>query len=180
MFRDNRARPNVLVTGTPGTGKTTLSALVAQRLGMRHVCVGELVKEQNLHDGYDAEYDTHTLNEDKLCDYLEDVMAQGGVVVDFHTVDFFPERWFDLVAVLRCDNDLLYPRLEARGYKTNKIDENVHAEIMQVVLDDARESYDEEIILELSSCAVDDVERNAQTIEQRLRAMAGGAAGGAQ
>jgi hypothetical protein len=65
--------------------------------------------------------------------------------------------------------------LEARGYKTNKIDENVQAEIMQVVLDDARESYDKDIILELPSCAVDDVERNAQTIEQRLRALAGSA-----
>jgi hypothetical protein len=114
MFRDNRSRPNILISGTPGTGKTTLSALVATRLGMRHICVGDLVKEQNLHDGRMEEFDTHILNEDKLCDYLEDIMTQGGVVIDFHTVDFFPERWFDLVVVLRCDNDLLFPRLEAR------------------------------------------------------------------
>ncbi len=45
---------------------------------------------------------------------LESIMAAGGAVIDSHTVDFFPERWFDLVAVLRCDNDVLYPRLEAR------------------------------------------------------------------
>jgi broad-specificity NMP kinase len=38
----------------------------------------------------------------------------GGVVVDFHSVDFFPERWFQLVLVLRCDNTLLYDRLRAR------------------------------------------------------------------
>lgn len=113
-FKDGRSRPNVLISGTPGTGKTTLSALVAERLGMQHVCVGELVKEKNLHSGYITEFDTHELDEDKLCDYLESIMAAGGAVIDFHTVDFFPERWFDLVVVLRCDNDVLYPRLEAR------------------------------------------------------------------
>jgi broad-specificity NMP kinase len=35
-FKDNRALPNILITGTPGTGKTTLSGLVAKNLGMKH------------------------------------------------------------------------------------------------------------------------------------------------
>jgi adenylate kinase len=54
------------------------------------------------------------------------------------------------------------------GYAPNKIEENVQAEIMQVVIDEARESYEEDIILELSSCAVEEVERNALTICERL------------
>lgn len=41
-------------------------------------------------------------------------MAAGGNIVDFHTCDFFPERWFDLVVVLRTDNSILYPRLVSR------------------------------------------------------------------
>jgi hypothetical protein len=28
-------------------------------------------------------------------------MTAGGNVVDFHSCDFFPERWFDLVVILR-------------------------------------------------------------------------------
>ncbi len=113
-FRDGRSRPNVLVTGTPGTGKTTLSALLAQRIGFAHVCLGEVVKQEGLHAGYLAEFDSHELDEDKICDYLEPIMAPGGIVLDFHTIDFFPERWVDCVVVLRTDNDILYPRLEAR------------------------------------------------------------------
>ncbi len=70
-------------------------------------------------------------------------MSSGGYVVDFHTCDFFPERWFDLVIVLRADNSVLYNRLNARGYKENKIIENIDAEIHQVVLDEAQESYNE-------------------------------------
>ena len=38
-------------------------------------------------------------------------MSEGGVVLEHHTVDFFPERWFDLVLVLRCDNTILFDRL---------------------------------------------------------------------
>ena len=30
-------------------------------------------------------------------------------------------RWFDLVVVLRTDNDLLHPRLEKRGYSQKKV-----------------------------------------------------------
>jgi hypothetical protein len=41
-------------------------------------------------------------------------MESGGVIVDFHGADLFPERWFDLVVVLRTDNSVLYPRLQSR------------------------------------------------------------------
>jgi adenylate kinase len=41
-------------------------------------------------------------------------MARGGNIVDYHSCDFFPERWFDLVIVLQTDNTILYDRLEKR------------------------------------------------------------------
>lgn len=51
----------------------------------------------------------------QICDELEDVMEEGGVIVDYHGADLFPERWFDLVLVLRSDNSVLYGRLEGRS-----------------------------------------------------------------
>ena len=59
-----RKKPNILVTGTPGTGKTTTSTALAEATQLRHINVGELVKEKNLHDGWDDELDCHVLNED--------------------------------------------------------------------------------------------------------------------
>ena len=106
------------------------------------------MKEQSLHDGYDEEFDTYILNEDKLCDGLEDILASGACIVDFHSCDFFPERWFDLVIVLRADNKHVYDRLMNRGYRNNKIEQNVEAEIMQIVLDEAKASYASEIVVE--------------------------------
>lgn len=48
----------------------------------------------------------------------------------------------------------------------NKIQENNEAEIMQVVLDEAHESYDEEIVVELSSESVEDIDSNVERIVQ--------------
>jgi adenylate kinase len=109
-----RRQPNILVTGTPGTGKTTLAELVAHQCSLQHINVGTVVKKESLHTGFSQEHDAFWVDEDRVCDQLEPVLASGGCVVDFHTCDFFPERWFDLVVVLRTDNSVLYARLEER------------------------------------------------------------------
>ncbi|KAI8966955.1 AAA domain-containing protein [Mycotypha africana] len=165
-----RSLPNILVTGTPGTGKTTTSEMIAEATGLKHVNVGELVKTQQLHEGYLEEFDTHILDEDKLLDEMEDMMKEGGKVVDFHTCEIFPERWFDLVLVLRSDTANLYDRMVKRGYNKRKIDENMECEIMQVVLETAHESYAPEIVVELQSNTVDDMESNVERVQMWLDA----------
>jgi adenylate kinase len=159
-----RTKPNILITGTPGTGKTTTAELVSQATGLTHVNVGDLVKKEELHSGWDDEFQAWVLDEDKVCDALEDRMIAGGNVVDHHGCDFFPERWFDLVVVLQADNTLLWERLEKRGYPSNKIQENVQCEIMHVVVEEARDSYTEEIVHVLGSNSLEDMEKNVENI----------------
>ena len=57
---------------------------------------------------------------------------------------------------------MLYDRLTGRGYNDKKRGENLEAEIMQVVLDEARESYDLEIVQEVQSNTVEDMESNVE------------------
>ncbi|KAI8467870.1 MAG: AAA domain-containing protein [Monoraphidium minutum] len=158
--------PNILITGTPGTGKTTTSEQVAAATGLRHVNVGDWVKEQELHCGWDEEHQAFILDEDKVCDALEDALSGGGNVVDYHSCDFFPERWFDLVVVLQTDNTVLYERLERRGYAAAKVQENVTCEIMMVLLEEARDSYREEIVIPLPSNSVEDMDSNVARIKR--------------
>lgn len=65
MERD-RTRPNILVTGTPGTGKTVLASELAQRTGLTYVNVGDLAKEKDLYEGWDEEFNCHVLDEDRV------------------------------------------------------------------------------------------------------------------
>lgn len=159
-----------MVTGTPGTGKSTTAQQVAEAGALRYINVGDWVKEQQLHCGFDEEHEAYIIDEDKVVDALEDVMTAGGCLVDYHSCEFFPERWFDLVVVLQVDNGVLYERLEKRGYPQAKITENVECEIMMVLLQEAHDSYDHNIVVALQSNTPQDMESNVQRILQWLAA----------
>lgn len=68
--RRRRERPNILVTGTPGTGKTTTSAALAEAANLRHINIGDLVKEKSLHDGWDEDFDCYVINEDLVSEFI--------------------------------------------------------------------------------------------------------------
>lgn len=45
--------PNILVTGTPGAGKTHFAKAIALKYGMNFVEVSRVVQDHNFTDGYD-------------------------------------------------------------------------------------------------------------------------------
>jgi adenylate kinase len=147
-----------------------VSVLPQERLDMKHICVGDIIKENKIWEGRDEELDTHILDEDKLFDVLDPLIDEAadeghGVVIDFHVCEIFPERWFDLVLVLRANTEILYDRLTARGYSDRKRSENLECEIMQIILDEARESYNVNIVQEISSNTLDDMESTVQRVQ---------------
>lgn len=105
----------------------------------------------------------------QLLDAIEDEVKQGGYILDWHACDLFPQSWIDLVVVLRTDSTHLYDRLKARGYAEAKLQENLDSEIMEVLLSEARESYDAEIVVELQSVEIDDIEENVERIESWIK-----------
>jgi len=161
-----RSLPNILIAGTPGTGKSTLGEQIAEETGLEWLDISAIAKENKCLEGYDSSYGCHVLNEEKLLDEIEDRMEEGGKVVDYHGCDFFPKRWFDIVFVLRTDNTVLYDRLVARGYSGKKLEDNLQCEIFQTILDEARESYSPEIVFELPSNVSSDMESNMEKITQ--------------
>ena len=77
----DRSLPNILITGTPGTGKSTLAQELASQTNLNYINVGQLAKEEELYDGWDEKYDCHVLDEDRVVDEMEDKMEEGGNVV---------------------------------------------------------------------------------------------------
>ncbi len=49
------------------SGKTTTAQAVAEACGLSYVGVGDLVKAQGLHCGWDEEHEAYILDEDKAC-----------------------------------------------------------------------------------------------------------------
>ncbi|KIV85548.1 hypothetical protein PV11_01230 [Exophiala sideris] len=174
-----RSLPNILIAGTPGVGKTTtcneILSLASQStppLNLKRLSINDIVKERSCHTGYDEELQTLIVDEDKLMDEVEkdisDGNGEGGWIIDWHSTAGFATRWVDLVVVLRCDEtNILYDRLRSRGYKDEKVQENIDAEIFGVVTEEAKEAWDQEgQVVELKSVEAEDIEDNAERIIQ--------------
>ena len=61
-----RTSPNIVVTGTPGVGKTTHCELLAERTGLRHLSVNDVVKDKGCHEGWDEEFLSWIVDEDRV------------------------------------------------------------------------------------------------------------------
>ncbi|KKZ63186.1 dTMP kinase [[Emmonsia] crescens] len=161
-----RTLPNVIITGTPGVGKTVHCEQLAHETGLRHLSINQVVKEHGCHEGFDNELKCYIVDEDKLLDEIEDEVLEGGWLIDWHACDLFPKSWIDLVVVVRCPStSILYDRLASRGYSEIKLQENLDAEIFEVLLDEAKQAYDEEIVVELTSEKDEDIESNCARIK---------------
>jgi adenylate kinase len=95
------------------------------------------------------------LTHGQLLDAIEPDLEAGGQIIDWHACDMFPQSLIDLVVVVRCNSTILFDRL----------DENMDAEIMEVLLQEARDSYDEEIVVELQSDDLDQIDENIERIQ---------------
>jgi hypothetical protein len=62
----SRTLPNIIITGTPGTGKTSHSELLAERTGLKHISINDVVKDRECHEGWDDEYQSWIVDEDKV------------------------------------------------------------------------------------------------------------------
>jgi Predicted nucleotide kinase (related to CMP and AMP kinases) len=63
-----RQAPVIIITGTPGTGKSTHAQVLAEEsfIPLRHINVGDWVKEKGLYEGFDQEWQSYTVDEDKV------------------------------------------------------------------------------------------------------------------
>lgn len=78
-----RSSPVIVITGTPGTGKTTHAQLLVEQspVPLQHINVSELIKEKMLHDGFDEEWQTYIVDEDKVCWYHHLAGRKNDVII---------------------------------------------------------------------------------------------------
>lgn len=172
-----RQRPNILVTGTPGTGKSSLCLSLLSSLldGYQYHNISEIAINNNFIETDDAVRNTKVIDEDKVNDFLEDAGVgsfgpkDGGHLVDYHSSDFFPERFFDLVVSLSTPLEVLNQRLLNRGYPEAKVEENLSCETFQVSLIEAIESYPDIPVVELESATIDDFANIEETLGQMIK-----------
>jgi adenylate kinase len=135
-----RFRRVILVTGTPGVGKTSISRSLASKLEAVYISLAELVERERLISGVDKARGTLIADTDKVSKRVQKVIegSERDVIVDGHyAVDVVPPKGVHLVFVLRRDPIELKSVMESRGFSERKLWENLAAEILDVCLWDA-------------------------------------------
>jgi adenylate kinase len=145
--------------------------MMATKLGFVHIPVSQLIQEKHLWEERDEQRDCTIYSEQLLDDEIQSILEahpQGGVVFDFQSADIVTTSQIDFVVVLQCESDLLWQRLAARGYAEEKVKENVEAEIFQVLLQEVVEDYPDDMVIEMLSNTMDDLEQGVAKIEQMI------------
>ena len=130
----------ILVTGTPGVGKTSVSRLLASKLDAVYINLAELVERERLISGVDKARETLIADTPRVSKRVQEIIksSEGDVIVDGHyAVDVVSTKDVHVVFVLRRDPDDLKGLMENRGFKERKLWENLAAEILDVCLWDA-------------------------------------------
>ena len=117
----------IAVTGTPGTGKSSATALLSDTYTV--YSVKELAERYGCgeQEGEEVLVDIECLNEKVEC---EDCIIEGHLS---HLLN--P----DIIIILRCHPEVLKKRLEPRGYGEEKLRENMEAEAIDIILEEAME-----------------------------------------
>lgn len=122
----------VSITGTPGTGKTT----IAQLLQEKNIPIIDL-KQVSINQGFiesrDTKRDSIIIDIKAINQFIVDTYQFDNVMVIDGLVSHFLEC-IDEVIVFRCHPRVLKKRLMKRGWTWKKIKENLEAEMLDVIL----------------------------------------------
>ena len=134
----------VALTGTPGTGKTSVARSISEKYEI--VALNDFKEARK---EYDEERDTYVVDLEYLKKKIEEIEeGDKTIIVEGHYSHDMP---VDIVVVLRCHPDELRKRLEKRGYDEIKIMENVEAEAMGIITEEALSHFPPDKVYEIET-----------------------------
>ena len=183
MFKNSRylalIMKVIVVTGTPGTGKTVLAKVLSNKLNFHYIDVNKTIKKYNISEGYDKKRKTKIVDIKKLNKTLIEeigkikksikINKKNGIVIDSHLSHYLPKKYVDLCIVTKCNLKELQKRLKKRKYSKEKIRENLDSEIFDICLNEAKENKHRILIIDTTkSINIDKISKKINEAKNSL------------
>jgi len=126
----------IIISGTPGCGKTSVANKLSKFIDTKTISLNELAVSSDFSFDYDSERKTYIVDFQIFLPYIIKIIKKIKVnnpqflIIESHFSDIIPNKYIDYVFILRCDPDELTKRLKKKNYDLNKITENVQSEIL--------------------------------------------------
>jgi adenylate kinase len=158
----------VAVTGTPGTGKTTATEVLAERDGFDFdvVHLNDIVREESLVESTDEARDSLVVDLDAVREWLVDEYDDADLVLDSHLAHLLD---VDRVVVLRAHPERILERLRERGETEASAAENAESEALDVVLSESVDRHGANAVYE-----VDTTDRDPDAVADEIAATVAG------
>lgn len=154
----------ILITGTPGTGKTEVARILASILGIEYVSIAELVEKKKI---YEIEGGEKAVGLKKLQRVISDeFIGKWGYeyVIEGHLGCEIVVP-VDSIYVLRTHPDILEKRMKSRKYPKKKIEENLEAEALDYCYQRVKQVY------ETRPIEIDTTNKTAVQVAERIANM---------
>lgn len=160
-WRNELSALRVGITGTPGTGKKSVGKELSKLTGLEVVSLNEISIRNKLGKRVSGEFvvDLQRLRKWKI-------ETRGKIIVGHLLPYVIPSSQMDFIAVLRCSPTVLRKRFLARGYSNSKIEENILAEVLDLVSFASLEKYGKKKISEFDTSRT----KNPATVAKRILA----------
>lgn len=147
------SRAAIVIAGSPGTGKSSISEELSKLSGYPGFGLSELAIERGYIQYYDEQRRTYVIDEDSLVKGLTELVEKSKtpVIIHTHYPEIIPPSLVLAAFVLRTNPLILEKRLEARGWDRRKIYENAMAEALGVVAHNALEAFGPQKVYEIDT-----------------------------
>lgn len=138
----------IALTGTPGVGKSTVARILRKK-GYKVLALNRVIIKRKLVKSFDKKRKSWVVDLEKIEKYLEKVENKNKIIIlDSHISHLLN---VDFTIVLRCSPHELEKRLRKKRWKKEKIQENVEAEIIDLISLEAEQKLGKNKIIEIDT-----------------------------